>query len=567
MPLSTWNSNLSAYENVKSNVLADKMAKNRWGSKFKKLYNPLKDVDNKVDFTQGMHNCAGTDVLGIIQELEDLRDALNSFFLLSDNSTAKPNSYFTLLGSLHYGMDAVHLDDVQLSLSTPTAFTEDDQRRISKFFRKNNTSSSASSFLEPIDSYFLRKEIVQNDSYQKPFYSKNQLSLWVKDGTQYGHIEENYILDSSSNFSNVHSLYGIEEENELFKNSFDYSKDFLKLFSDFKLEKWLLNFMEISSSWAENINSIGDSVSIVFGADLVLAWINENLTSWYAYLNDLDQSRVGKELELIEHLNLCEMLKEEIGNNAGKISSIWFQFKKEVTPNIILVKNSLGNKVQVYDPAYKWWEEEHFDEVRKKFKNFHTYFKLEEENVDDGYGGTGTAYVVLKDESALELSGWKIYWLVTAFLDIGSRAKKQSLLKKLFSIALLVVGIYLTAVSGNPAWVKIILVAVSIANFSGSLSPKAQLVLASVMFVYGISNTSFSTMSTSQIFSWTINNIEMVFKMVQMYKFIKLEDETKEEDLNPHETQEQSMHFIYSDAYNQYDNLYAVMYDYEPKYK
>jgi hypothetical protein len=58
----------------------------------------------------------------------------------------------------------------------------------------------------------------------------------------------------------------------------------------------------------------------------------------------------------------------------------------------------------------------------------------------------------------------------------------------------------------------------------------------------------------------------MVFKMVQLYEAVKLEEEAHDEEKPPHELQEEAMQFIYSDAYSQYDNFYSVMYDYEPRY-
>jgi len=574
--LSTYNGNLSGYDNVKSNVVADKMAKNRWGSKFKRLYNPLRNANNQVDFTQGMLNCAGTDVMGIIEELEDLRDALNSFFKLSDNSTAKPNSYFNLLCSStnHRGGISPVLKDIKLSLSLPLPASTD-QRKISKFFQRATYTTTATSYLEPIDSYFRREELVNSSNVfygkietdsntEKPFYSKNQLSLTVADGTEYGHIEASYILAPNTNFNNSFDLYGVEEDHTLFLNNFNYENEFSKLFTDFKLEKWLLDFATYSYSFEQHRPSYSSNISIMFGADLVLAWVNENLSSWYAYLNSIDNERAGVELELIEHLNLCEMLQEQIGGNAGKISSIWFEFKKEVSPP--LVREGLEI---YYQENYEWWLEEQFDEIRKKFKNFHLYCNYDAGSYVGGIkrGGGTPPSVTLKSE-AFTLSGSKIYWLVTALLNIGSRAKKRSFLERLFSMAMFVVAIYLTVVSANPAWIKMVLIISIFASSSGALGPKAQLALAAVMFVYGLSNTNFTAMSSAQLFSFAVNNIEMVFKMVQLYDAVKLEDETKkEEEIAPHEVQEEAMQFIYSDAYSQYDNFYSVMYDYEPKYK
>ncbi|SFV70887.1 hypothetical protein MNB_SV-13-128 [hydrothermal vent metagenome] len=556
MSLASYNTALGAYGNVKSNVLADKMAKNRWGNKFKRLYSSLKDEDNKVDFTQGMLNCAGTDVQGIIAELEALSAGLNAFFTLSDDSTAKPNSYFTLLCGRAWSSNVedkiVDILDVKLSLSIPAPASDTDARRVSKIFQKSSNASEATSYIEPIDSYYVRKE---SNNQEKPFYVNNQLTVFTEDGTQYGHIDANYTLVEDTNFSNISALYGVEKEDDLFLENYNYEDEFNNLFSTLNLEKWLLNFANVSYSWESHTPNYGEDISIVFGADLILAWLHEILSSWYAYMNGLNEVRAGKELELINHLSLCDTLQEQIGDNAGQISSIWFEFKKEVSPP--------RKSVREQDPNYKWWKEKQFNEVRKHFKNFHNFCNYNR-GESLGKGRFRPATVTLKNK-AFNLSGNKIYWLVSALLGIDSRTKKRSFLERLFSFALLVVSVYLTAITANPAWMKIVLITITFANYAGALSPKAQLAFTAVMFAYGLSNANLSAMNSAQIFQWAINNIEMVLKMVQLYETVKLEDEGKNEEKNPHEVQEQAMQFIYSDAYSQYDNFYSVMYDYEPK--
>lgn len=562
MSLATWNGNLSAYDNVKSNVLADRMAKNRWGSKFKRLYNPLRDAENRVDFTTGMLNCVGTDVHGEVADLEALRDGLNDFFRLSDGSSATPNSYFSVLTSVPYVYAPFQIDSVKCSLSLSVANADDDQRRVSRFYATNGVSLDAEAYLEPIDSYFERVEALES-GFEKPFYSTNQLSLYTKDGTAYGHIGAEYTLAPGTKDNNILSLYGVEEESELFKSSNTSQNEFDYLFSTLKLDDILLEFARASFSLESQYANVGKQITIVFGADLVLAWVNEKLSSWYAYLSNLDQVRGGKELELIEYLNLCDTLQQEIGSHAGEISNIWFEFKKEVKPPKIIVDGG----ADYYDSTYEWWKEEQFQEIGKHFKDFHLYFDFivgqVPTNIKDRV--EERSYVVLKSE-AFTLSGWKIYWLVSACLGIDSRAKKASFLERIFSFVLLVVALYLTVVSANPVWLKVVLVGITLASYSGALSPKAQLVVAVVMFVYGLSATNIAAMSTAQLFQWAVSNIEMVYKMVKMYEQIKL-DEEQEEDVMVHEKQERIMQFIYEDAYSQYDNLYSVMYDYEPKYK
>jgi len=124
MSISNYNFNLTPYDNIKGNLIADRLAQNRWGSKFKKLYTPYKDENNHFDFTQGMHNCAGTDVQGILEELETLKEHLYDCSKLSDNTHATSNSYFAMLCKKEMPLPSGEdnrfiITDVKFSLSLP----------------------------------------------------------------------------------------------------------------------------------------------------------------------------------------------------------------------------------------------------------------------------------------------------------------------------------------------------------------------------------------------------------------------------------------------------------------
>ena len=420
-----YNFNLSAYHNLKGNLIATKMAQNRWGSKFKRLYTPYKDQYNKFDFTQGMYNCAGTDVQEKIEEIEFFISKLNVLSKLNDGTSATSHSYFSMLCKSDFFIDGkidnFTISDVKFSLSLSRYISEDDNRAISLFFQKNAKENNSRAYLEPINSYFDRQESVEANEYQKAYYSMNKLFLEDKEGNKYGHVDSNALLKKGTTFSNILNIYGLEQSsNGLFLEKESYLAEFNMLFDNDEFNKYLKDFVQYSLSWEKNEPTVGNSICIVFGMELILSWFNEKLGSWISYLRELNRERTGIELELINHLNLCDTLKEEIGNHAGDIASIWFEFKKTVTPPRIPIDGGSF----AYDLNYKWWEEEQFSEIRKRFKNFHLFFELV---IEDAIYTNSSNYIIAKD-SIWELSGWKIYWIVSALFSIDSRTRKRSFL-------------------------------------------------------------------------------------------------------------------------------------------
>ena len=454
MSLSTWNSSLTAYENVKGNILADKMAKNRWGNKFKRLFNKHKDsvygYYPAYSFLEGMKDCTNAEgsTADKLTEAQIFRENLNLISL---------NGVFTLL----------------------------------------------------------TKHVLDLDEYA---HSINDVSI----------LEVNYIVDES-------------------EKSFDKQDGKVLLYlRDLIIEQGLFDY------------SIGvDSEQEITVPLSILKLYSDNVV---AELTDYskNESRANDDLNLINHLGLCSTLASEI-SNPHSVTNIYFRFRKSVESKRLYTDSGFALGLDV---DYAWWEEEQFSEIRKHVENFQDYCIF----IPGDYvkGNVFTTSYIYVDNSIFELAGYKIYWFVKALFNLGIYVKRD-FFSQIFGIAIFVIGLYLTAISANPAWMKIALVSISVANFSGALSQKAQLLTAVITIAYGLSNSSFSTMSSSQMFSWAINNVEMVFKMVQTYEMVKAEE--KQTDDAPHKVQDQAMEFIYRDAYSQYDNFYSVMYDYEPKYK
>jgi len=452
MKLSSYNYNLSAYYNIKSNLMADRMAKNRWGNKFKRLF--LRHIESiytdypAYNFKEGMKDCTNTDgsTQDRLDEAISFRDSLNS---------------------IGEGLFSVK---------------------------------------------------VRNSSHRYKIRTVYDITI------------------DSVNFSD---------------DSVSFDIDLKHWLEELILEKNLFDFGEHPI--------VGSVATLDIDILVVVSYLDETIAELQSYTTN--HSRANDDLELINHLGLCSTLADEI-SKPHKIKSIYFRFKKEVNPPKL--RDDDGIFIG-YDETYDWWNEEQFDEIRKNVKGFKSYCTFVV-GVDDGSTtGAYTQSYVYVHATIFNLSGYKIYWFVKAFLDIAVRSKKNWF-SQIFGVLLLVVGIYLTAISANPAWMKVVMIIGAIATYSGALSPKAQLVLMVVMFAYGAYNSNLSAMSNMQIFQWAIKNIEMVLNMVQQYEYIQNSNDS-EDSGKVHEVQDRAMRFIYSDAYSQYDNFYSVMYDYEPKYK
>ena len=439
-----YNSNLSASQNVQANIVANNMARGRWGNRFKKYFNRHIDTIGAdypaYSFKEGMKDCTNAD--GSTQErLDEAKDFKNSLVALGDGA-------FTI--------------------------------------------------------------VARNTTPSKPWDAEGDINI------------DSVIFSDEDAVFDVDLKYWLEET-ILEKNLFDFEKYPLSL---------QVATLEIETS-------------------IIIDYLNGTIVELENY--STDESRANDDLELINHLGLCDSLKNEI-DRPHKIKDIWFRFKKDVTPTKLY-----NNDIFIgYDPAYAWWEEEQFAEIAKKVKNFKDYCTFVV-GVDDGStSGAYTDSYVYVNVSFLLLSGQKIYWLVKTFLDIKVTAKKNLFVSILGAI-LFVVAIYLTAISANPAWLKAALIVASIASYSGALSSDAKLALLVVTFAYGAYSADFGNMTTLEMFNWAVENIDLVLGIFQEYKYGTEDRDTNKEE-NDYEEQQRAINFIYNDSYDSY-KIYDEMYD------
>jgi hypothetical protein len=264
------------------------------------------------------------------------------------------------------------------------------------------------------------------------------------------------------------------------------------------------------------------------------------LLSW-----SVENVRAVDDIELLNHLGLCGVLEDEI-DKPYKIRKIFLKFLKPIAPPTVAGGD--------YDQNYKWWHESQFDEIREKIPNFQEFFY--EEN----------SWIFI-ESSFLTLSPSKIYEIVSFFMEIHVYAVKHTY-QQIVSVGMLAIAVYLTVISNNPVWLKILLVAGILANSSGSLGSKAKLALTAVMFIYGNSTTTFTSMSGMEMFKWAIGNIDMIMKIVNQYENLQAQKEAQNvndtESAHAHTQQYGAMEYMYGGK--QYDHLYNETYNYEIEY-
>ena len=522
MRITRYDYNHGAYENIKSQMLATRLAQNRWGTTFKKLYmrhmEPTEDETiGKYNFTKGMRGL----VQSIPQAQSDLDAAQRFRADIARHFQVDTGDGFRIDGALQRSYASVLIEAKHESL---------------------------------VPSGIPRAEVIGV-----------HFSLSLEDGKSWFHssgLDEGIVCidyesetDTGERHNTILQSRGVEErENPAF--AANQEEHFEAIWSELKT---FLGYMTAdfvpSTAWGHR--------AVVVSLPSLIDFVEHYISLLQGAIEDIEngESRATEDVELIHLLGIEETLSAEI-SQPNKIKDIYFLFEKEIHPP--------ATESEEEDASYAWWEEEQFQGreeggvylpgIADEVKNFQVYC------VRDGNK------VRVKRE-LFEHVGYKIYWFVNAFLDIDVSVKKGSLLRRIFDFVLLIVSIVLTAVSSNPMWLKIVLITTSVMGYAGVLPPEFALAVAVVSFGYGLSSVDFSSMGGMQLFSWTIKNIEMVGKMLHLYDEIgirkEIEQKAQEKNRNRSDVQRQedAMAFIYSRAYSQYDDLYAVLYDFSPTYQ
>ena len=468
----SYNTGLSLYQNAKANLMADRMAKNRWGNKFKKYYNLHREPT--ADGTLGIYNFTA----GMRASVMTISEA--------QNDLNRVNNFLTVFNE---------------KMATYSGLTQTSSSVEVKAGLQNFVTQIPSAVIANITFTFTANPV------QQDYVS------WVN-----GNSELAYYL-------------GLLAEGDV-------------------------------------PDTVGQSVIVDVSFIELKAFLDERVVILTQTIDTLenDTSRIGEDLELIAHLGIEETLSKEI-DYPQKIKKIWFQFQKEVSAP--LVDDGAGGTTA--DPNYAWWEEAQFHKKTVTVEGkTHTVYGIADAIKDfQNYCVLDGNIVRLKEE-VFELPGWKVYWFVNTFLGVDVEVKKKSWFARLFDFVLLVVAVYLTAMSSNPVWLKVIIIATQIGAYLGIVSPKVAFLVSVLSFSYGALNTNFSVMSSMQVFSWTVKNVEQVFKMVKMYDAIKIREQMMEDakDANTNKSlvqqQDEVMEFIYNRSNDQYEEMVMALYNFSP---
>ncbi|DAB40284.1 MAG TPA: hypothetical protein CFH81_08805 [Sulfurovum sp. UBA12169] len=554
--LNTYDGSLDLGENMRANFLADRLAKNRWGKKFARLYTRHMgaksiggiDVVGTYDYTKGMRAITTTldDAWEELDRAETFKSMLQENLSVNIAGTwhvagALKHSFFSVLAeqsdtsSLFY-TPVVNVTGLRISLSIET--DGGDGRRVSYFHTTGNSDTSAS-ILEPLEE--------ADDTCGVYLYDNT--------ATPYGHYDGG--LKGGTTHDNVLSSYGIEDTaNPAF--AANQEDRFAAIWSELEYYGGMIAKLRLPE---HEEYTLPPPFSVVIGLGQLFDYLDKRIETLNETIETLenDDGRKGEDIELLEHLGVADTLSENI-SDPGEIKYIWFEFfKKDVEIQYVY---NMDTQTYEPDPSSPWWEAEEFDEIRKHVKNFHEYCVL-----DVSIGAT----VYVKKE-VLSLAGWKIFWFVSAFLGTDAKAKDKSFFEKLLSFVLLVVAIVLTVLSNNPMWLKVLLVTTTVMGYMGVLTPELALAVAIISFGYGLYSTDFSSLSGMEMFKFAVQNINMVMKIVHLYDAVglqeRLEKEAKEknDEKSIAQMQDDAMRYIYSDAYSQYDEFYSLLYRYEPIY-
>lgn len=534
--INTYDYNIDPIENLKGNFLADRLAKNRWGKKFARLYkkNATPTADGTIgiyDFTLGMRSAVYTlsEYETTLASALDFRTKLYNNLEVSDGTIwsvgyAAPQSYMVVLlegVSSSYFSNASQIKGMHFSLSL--AANSGDGRKIS-WFRSSGEDGSTATTLLPLFN--------AAESYG--------LHLVSSDGLAYGHYDGG--LRAGTLHNTALGMYGVQNTADA-RFRADQDARFSAIWAEL-----LVYAQKMVSHLSPSV--VGERVSVLVGLGQLLDFMDRYIVTLEDAIDGLSNSpsRAEEDMALMNHLGIVETIQEQV-TDPGEVERIWFRMEKQI-----------GSAA----PGYEWWMEPQFDEIRSHVKDFHLHC-----TVDDHLFAT----VARVNSSVFDLAGWKIFYFVSAFLDVGVDMEDPSFWEQVLNVVLAVVAIVLILITKNPIWLKIILITTTVLSYAGVLSPEISLLIAALSFSYGLYSVDFSSLSGMQMFNFAIKNVSMVVNMIGTYESIGIQKEMEAQAKHDNEKksmaqmQDESMEYIYSDAYSQYDMLYSMLYNFEPKYR
>ncbi|MDD5548642.1 MAG: hypothetical protein PHI79_03475 [Sulfurovaceae bacterium] len=582
-----YNFNISVYDNLKNDILA----KTNWGNKFKRYFKRHSQIvsSNKLaqskspnshpfayiptddepktavyDFKAGMSYLIRNDELPTF-ELETQTSLIDDFNALCSvlidgqwsNIEVINNSYIALVVENTTQVDDIDdsciVSSYRLNLMMNASVSEEDKRYKGRFFAYN-TSDDLQCYLE---------KLYEDDN------NLSGLKVYDTNGVEYGHYVENTLAPT---YNTITDMFGVEDLSVPFRDTIDsdytnIEPRLLQSFRDFALDAGVWDDID----WAANNNK----AVFVFSVAQYIEWLNLNasILGDYIYNYTNNKSRLEDDVKLLRHIGIIDDLKEEVDSDK-RMKYIWVSLQKQIDVSlqtisyeeeyvyeIAGVEYTGTRTVTQIDPDWQWWLLDEFVFIRRNYHKFYEHCNV--------FMIDGKLAVVVND-SFLELTGKKVYDLVNFFIDVDAYIipKKKSWWQKLLSFVLFIVGIVFTLMSASPAWLKLVIIANSVMEYTGNGSLVLSAITAVLTLGYNIYNVNFSTMNALETFDFAMSNINTVVKIYGMYSqmgLVNLQNEL-EQLKSSSKSADEMIEYIYSYAYSQYDDFYNLLYNYNSNY-
>ena len=538
----TYDFGLSPYENTKQNLISLRSSQNRFGGKFKTLYNRHKEINGDKSvyhFKEGMRALFAKD--GIQEQIDTVASLIDAFSIFG---TSPAGNNYDLQDALLYSYvrvrftydnmwDIFSLIGYQVTISCSLDASDTDKRKKSTYLKRANLPTANALVLDPLE------------DPAETFGVK----LYTDTGVEYGHYADPPLPagltsgEIDNTFTTDATIEKNADDNFIFNQTIE--SDFDAIQSDF--EKYLQDY--IYSTEYLNTMTVTDNDIIVFSLGQMLDFLQDEKANLQDFLDGEDDSdRAKEDLELIRLLHIEESLKENI-SKPHKIKSIYFRWQKECT------MPQSGN----------WWEAEEL----QKMQPHGVMQKAMLEHCDIPADGVvaGDKFWIYPKDSFLTLPNWQVCLFVQTFMDIKTTVKKKWYQKGLGKLLVAIVTVALIVLTENPTWAKVLLSVAAVGSQYGLIGGKMQMVLTAAMMVYGISSADFSAMSGTEMFSFAVQNINMTANIVQLQQQASLEASYKKhqkeiDDYYATKNQEEATRYIYTDGYDEFSTFYDVLYHY-----
>jgi hypothetical protein len=546
MSAQNWDLSYSPYENAKQNLISLRSSQNRFGAKFKKIFEKNAEGGEYpyYYFTKGMRSLfKKDDIQGQIDKTSSLLTKVSDIFAVSLTGTAykiedsKDSSYIAVQYFEDSMSDTFTLGSYQIVTCANISASGTDSRKKSAYL--GSITQDRDIELDPLEdaSETFGLKLVTEDATSYGSYSNPTLPAGINSST----FAETFTVDAT--------LEKNPDDNFIFRQDMQAKFDDIK--NDF--EAYLQEYIQSTYYYAHHSPGIAGSDIIVLSLGQFMDYLQDSTVEMVDFRDDIADERAKEDLELIKLLNLESSLKTAI-TKPHKIRSIWFHFNKTCT------MPESGN----------WWEAEELKGMKPIGVLKKAMLEHCEVTLDDSFGmpvGAGGEFSITVKKSFLTLPNWQICLFVQNFMDIQTKVKKRWYEKGLGKLLIAIVTVALIVLTENPTWAKVLLATTAVASQYGIIGGEVQMLVTAAMMVYGVASADFSSMSGADMFNFAVTNINMTANLVNLNEQMSIEAQMRKrqkefDDYYTAQKQDEVMKYIYTDGYDEYTSFYDVLYRY-----